>query len=290
MNYMIQNGTLEAVVSDEGAQLVSLQKAGHEYLWEGDPQYWREHAPVLFPFVGRLFREQYKVHGKPYSMQIHGFAKRSTFQLLDQSESRITLGLSDSAETRKVFPFAFDFQVTYSLFDNRLQISFQVGNPGSEVMYFGLGGHPGFKVPLEEGSSFEDWYLEFSEVCRPDQVIMNDDVLVTGERRPYPLEDGRRLRLHHDLFDHDAVVLTNVPDTVTLKSDHSDRSVSVVFPKMPYVGFWHAVKKDAPYVAIEPWVTLPAREGVVEEFAARTDLIRLNPEESYENTWGIVLQ
>ena len=29
-------------------------------------------------------------------------------------------------------------------------------------MYFGLGGHPGFNVPLEAGLSFEDYCLEFS--------------------------------------------------------------------------------------------------------------------------------
>ena len=74
-------------------------------------------------------------------------------------------------------------------------------------MYFGLGAHPGFKVPLEEGLAFEDYYLEFKDVCEPDRVIFSANALVDTPRPHYPLEGGKRITLHHDLFDDDAVVL-----------------------------------------------------------------------------------
>ena len=74
-------------------------------------------------------------------------------------------------------------------------------------MYFGLGGHPGFNVPLEAGLSFEDYCLEFSEKANPSRVLFTDDCYRTGENVDYPLEDGVRIPLHHDLFDRDAIVL-----------------------------------------------------------------------------------
>lgn len=53
MIYELKNGKFTAQVDSYGAQLASLKGAdGTEYLWVGDPAYWREHAPVLFPIVG----------------------------------------------------------------------------------------------------------------------------------------------------------------------------------------------------------------------------------------------
>lgn len=55
MLYTLTNGTYTAQVDSLGAQLVSLKGPdGFEALWTGKPEYWREHAPVLFPIVGAL--------------------------------------------------------------------------------------------------------------------------------------------------------------------------------------------------------------------------------------------
>lgn len=290
MEYTIENETIQAVICDAGAELISLKKDDVDYLWSGDPAYWKEHAPVLFPFAGRLCDEQYTVHGKPYRMPIHGFAKRPIFSLVEQKTDSLTLGISDTDETREQYPFSFDFQVTYTLYGSSLDIAYEVQNHSDEIMYFGLGGHPGFRVPLEPGLAFEDYYLEFADRCSPDRIGMSDRVLVTGDRREYPLEDGRRIRLHHDLFDQDAIVLANMSDMVTLRSDRGSRSVTLSYPGMPYLGIWHAVKTNAPYVAIEPWMNLPARDGIVEDFAARSDLGRLDVDGYYANVWSIGLQ
>lgn len=290
MKYTIQNEHMKAQIEDAGAQLVSLCLDGHEYLWQGDPAFWRDHAPVLFPFVGRLYNKTYSVNGRDYEMRIHGIAKYCTFSVSEQKEDSITLVLTDSEETLKVYPFRFRFAVTYRLAGSTLCIRDEVTNRSDSMMYFGLGGHPGFNAPLDENGTFEDCYLEFSEKSTPSRVIFSDSVLLVGKTEPYPLEDGRIIRLHHDLFDHDAVVLQDMPWQVSLKSRCSRRSVTVSYPGMPWVGFWHAVKKPAPYVCIEPWVTLPGREGVHENFAAMSDLIRLQAGGVYENNWSIALQ
>ena len=56
---------------------------------------------------------------------------------------------------------------------------------------------------------------------------------------------------------------------------------------MPYIGFWHAVKTDAPYICIEPWSSLPSRQDVVEELSEQPSLVRLPAQEIYRNSWSI---
>lgn len=290
MNYQIAEGGMQAVIDSHGAELVSLKLKGHEYLWQGDPAFWSGHAPVLFPFVGRLQDGACTLEGKRYEMRIHGLAKYCEFQVAEQEDKRITFVLSDTEETRAQYPFSFRFFVTYEIEGQKLVITEQVENTGEKWLYFGLGGHPGFNAPLDENGSFEDCYLEFGWPSNPSRVVFSDSVLLTGKTERYPLEDGKILRLTHSLFDHDAVVLQDMPRVVSLKSTKSARSVTVSFPGMPWVGFWHAVKKPAPYVCIEPWVTLPGREGVIEDLSCIFDLPRLAPAKTYENVWSIELQ
>ena len=47
---------LKIQVSDDGAELCSVydKVRGREALWTADPKYWARHAPVLFPFVGKV--------------------------------------------------------------------------------------------------------------------------------------------------------------------------------------------------------------------------------------------
>ena len=96
-----------------------------------------------------------------------------------------------------------------------------------------------------------------------------------------------KLPLEHSLFDHDAIVLTNVSPCVTLKSDKSYRAIRVEYPDMPYVGFWHMPKTDAPYICIEPWSSLPARKGIVEDLTTQPGLISLDVGCEYKNQWSV---
>ena len=55
MRVHIGNSQLRAEISTRGAELVRLQdETGQDLLWDADPAYWQEHAPLLFPIVGRV--------------------------------------------------------------------------------------------------------------------------------------------------------------------------------------------------------------------------------------------
>ena len=80
----LDNGLLSLTVDTLGAQMMSLKKEGTEYLWQGDPQYWGDRAPILFPFIARLTNNSYTYKGKLYPMTIHGFANASEFSVAEQ--------------------------------------------------------------------------------------------------------------------------------------------------------------------------------------------------------------
>ena len=288
MDYTIANENLTVSIRDLGAELCSIRSAdGTEYLWQGDPAFWRGQSPNLFPYIGRLTDGKYTFAGETYEMKIHGIAKYLVFEAANQKEDSIDFILRSNEETKKQYPFDFVFTIRYALVEKKLQIEYLVQNLSGEPMFFGVGGHTGFNVPMEEGLSFEDYCVEFSKTAKPTKVVMTEDVHVSGVREDYPLEEGTKIPLHHDLFDHDAVVLENMDHTMTIRSASGKRAVRVSIPAFHYVGFWHAVKKEAPYVCIEPWSSLPSRSGVVEDFAQQGDLICLEGNATYRNPWTI---
>lgn len=284
----IENSCLKLTVDTLGAQMMSIRSCEDiEYLWQGDPQYWDDRAPNLFPFIGRLTNNSYQFRGQVYPMGIHGFAAAARFALVEKADDRLVLELNSDEATMAHYPFRFCLRIAYRLRENTVEVSYKVSNLGKDTMPFGIGGHPGFRVPLVDGERFEDYTLEFSQPCQPDRVGFTPMVYMNGHDEPYPLEDGRYLPLRHDLFDEDAVILKNMAREVTLRSGVSSRGVKVSYPDMPYLGIWHWPKTDAPYVCIEPWSSLPARQDIVEELSCKSDLIQLAPGKVFDTTWTI---
>ena len=290
MLYTIHNSDMTVTIDGLGAQLQSITAAGGtEYLWSGDPAYWSSRAPILFPYVGRLTEDTYTCDGRAYQMTRHGFARRTEFSVLTQGKDHITLYMEDSEESRKLYPFAFRFDVSYVLEGSTLVIVYAVESRDGRTMFFGLGGHPGFRVPLEEGRAFTDYRLTFAQPCQPWQVLMSENYMISGREAPYPLENGVDLPLRHDLFDRDAIILKHFARSVTLSAGEGTRGLTLSCPRMRYLGIWHQPKTDAPYVCLEPWVSLPSREGVVEDLSQQFDLVSLEPRQRYENRWTVTV-
>lgn len=288
MLYTIQNEQVTAQISRTGGELQSLQdNEGTEYLWQGNAKYWSGRSPVLFPYVGRLTDQRYSFQGRIYHMDIHGFAKNSEFALSQYTSDTLRLQLQDTASTRQMYPFSFVFEILYHINRNRLEITYSVVNKDTKTMYFGLGGHPGFRVPLEEGISFEDYYLEFQHYCQPVLIDLSEACYVTGNTSYYPLQNNRQILLRHSLFDNDVLVLQEVAPQATLKSDLGQKQVCISFNQMPYLGLWHWPKTDAPYICIEPWTSLPSRQGIVEDISLQSNLIALKASSIYTNQWSI---
>ena len=287
----IQNHSLCVTLDAEGAVLHSIRKDGLEYLWQGDPTYWKRRDANLFPYVGRLTDGQYLLDGKAYPMTIHGFCIGTDFQITEQTATTVRFTLEDNEHTLAQYPFRFAFHVCYALEGDSIVKTCLVENRDTREMYFGIGGHPGFQVPLGGVGDFTDWQLVFSHECQPIRIDFDpSNYRLAGTTQPFPLQNDTTLPLEHRLFDLDAIVLQHMARTVTICSPLSDRSVTVSYPDMPFLGLWHMPKTEAPYVCIEPWVSLPSHSAYVEDLAKQEHLIHLSAGETYRNIMTITLK
>ena len=288
MIYTIENQSLKVSVETKGAQLKSIfsKDTGVEYLWQGDGKYWTGRAYNLFPFVGRFAEGKYVVEGNEYAMDRHGFARGSEFDLVEKTQTSLLFEIKDTEQTLAIYPFKFIFTVKFDILGKKLTVTYGVNNTGKNTMYFGLGGHPGFNVPFD-GGKFEDYFIEFEKEGCPTQIIANEKGLMTAERKALELEKGKIIRLEHNLFDNDAIIMQDVCKTVYLKGKATNRSIKVSYPDMEYVGLWHMPKTDAPYLCIEPWMTLPSPDGKPEVLETKEHIGKVEPSKSFSTFFDI---
>ena len=99
----LENEYLRLTFEERGGQLTGIydKENDRELLWEGDPKFWSYHAPVLFPFVGKMFGGVYRYDGKEYEIGQHGFARTSVFRPAGRTEDSISWELADSDASRE---------------------------------------------------------------------------------------------------------------------------------------------------------------------------------------------
>lgn len=251
--YIIENDFLRVLIHEKGAELTSIysKPLELEYMWNGDPAFWAKHSPVLFPVVGGLKNNTYFFHNRAYELPRHGFAREKTFSVTDQSTDSITFSLLYDEETLLVYPFEFELKIYYKLSESSLTITYEVKNLGREEMYFSIGGHPAFKVPLLNDTSYEDYYLEFNKKENAQRWPVSPDGLIDDGPIPVFSNDSV-IRLKKELFLQDALVFKDlVSNSVSLKCQKHSHGLDFAFNGFPYMGIWAA--KNADFVCIEPW-------------------------------------
>ena len=253
MEIILENSKLRAVIDTHGAELKSLQakETGIEYIWYGKPEFWGRHTPVLFPFVGRLKEDQYEFDGKTYQVGQHGFARDNEFSLLEHENNRASFSFKFSEKTLALYPFKFELVISYDLSDDGIKTSWLVKNLDKQKMFFGIGGHPAFNVPLEEGLSFEDYYFEIQPAGVKKRIPFVPPFLNPNEKLE---EQVAKIAITRETFINDALVYeTPEATSIAIKSDKSKHYLTLSYEKMPYVGLWSTYPVESPFVCIEPW-------------------------------------
>lgn len=251
----LENAKLIVTAKKEGAELTSIYDKVHQRqcLWTGDPMFWKGQAPVLFPVVGRCKNCEYRYQGKTYSLGQHGFCRESVFEVESQTDQEVVFVLKSSETTRKVYPFEFILKVIYTLQDDQVITTFRVENPAEEVMYFSIGGHPGF---LYDGS-IKEQVVSFDVKETLDRVLLSQSGQFSREVEKAYIKAGEDLHLHEGIFKDDALVFHDFAfHKMTLKNQQTGRGVEMDLTGFPYVGIWSANKPGSPYACIEPWYGL----------------------------------
>lgn len=289
MIYTIESPSLKVSVKQTGAELCSItsKKTGKEYIWQGNPNIWDNHAPVLFPIVGTLKEDKYFHQANWHEMPRHGIIRKNkSIEVEDQTESSITLVLNSDVDSKKSYPFDFKFRITFSLLKNILTVSHQVINTGNQNLLFSLGAHPAFNCPIHEESSYEDYYLEFEQQEHAVTHLLNMEKGLINNETEIVLNNTNRIPLHNHLFDRDALIFKNLKsNSLSLVHKENGDVLTMNFPDFPYLGIW--AKPAADFVCIEPWLGIADNIDHNQKLEDKEGIISLAPDLDFEASYSI---
>lgn len=270
----ITSGDFTARINPLGAELWSLTDSlGREYMTDADPAFWTGHAPLLFPIVGMLNEDRYRLDGATYELPKHGFARHAVFDVVEAEASHALLRLTDNAETQAVYPFAFVLDVLFRLDGASQHVEARVTNRGDQSMPFSFGFHPAFAWPLPGNVAKADHVITF-EHAEP-QPIRRLDVgsgLVAPEPVATPVE-GKVLHPDAAMFQADALIWDHLESRSVTFGTPGGTELAIAFPDMPMLGIWQ--KPGAAYLCIEPWQGIADPLGYDGDFRDKPGVVAL---------------
>ena len=103
--HILENEVLKVEIADKGAELCRVldQELSCDRIWSADPSVWNRHAPILFPFVGKVIDGKYRINGREYEMKTqHGFARDLDFTCVEENAHSVCHELCSSEATKAV--------------------------------------------------------------------------------------------------------------------------------------------------------------------------------------------
>jgi galactose mutarotase-like enzyme len=283
----ISNGLVTARISHKGAELYSLYNHALqlEYMWGADPRFWPKTSPVLFPVVGALKGGYFLFRNKRFELPRHGFAREQVFEVETEEISKAVFVLRSNEETLKNYPFSFELRLIYELNEFGLEVTYEVSNTANEKMYFSIGGHPAFKVPLIEGTRYEDYFLKFQKKEKIDRWPVASEGLIGNHPTPM-LDDEDVLPLTRELFYEDAIVLKGLRSTViSIRSHKHSHGLDFSFPGFPLFGIW--ASRDADFVCLEPWCGIGDSVNHDQQIQHKEGIVELLGRGSWLRSWSV---
>jgi galactose mutarotase-like enzyme len=257
----IENNEITALFNRKGAELCSLKSNGshREYMWNGNPNFWGKHAPILFPIVGTLKDNQYRYKGQSYALSRHGFARDLEFEVVGKTANSVVFSLESTEETKSNYPFDFELQIGYNLVESSLNIEYKIINKMDERMPFSIGGHPAFALP----KNFTSYALEFEQQETLESFTLENDLL-SNTKVNIALNE-RVLPLSYSLFEKDALIFKSLNSKKISILEESKPLLHFYFEDFTNFGIW--TKTNAPFICLEPWLgysDLTSSDGNIE--------------------------
>lgn len=291
----MENQYLKIEISSKGAELQSIfqKQMGKEILWQGDKEFWDRRSPILFPNVGRHYENFYLYKGKRYDTVQHGFARDMEFTCIEEKEDTLVFHLQDTRETREYFPYAFCLEITYVLKENTLEVSWKVKNLNEETMYFTIGGHPGFYVPILEDTVQTDYKLLFRGQEHLKYHLVHGMEGTADKEKTYtlslePMGGFQGCGITEHMFDRDALIFDDSQiDWVAIGYPDGTPYVAMKCEGFTNFGIWSL--PHAPYICLEPWMGRCDDYGFSGEISEKPDIIALNEKDTFSHSYEITV-
>lgn len=276
----------QILTSKYGAELVSFKINGEEKIHQGQDcvdingkVYWKRHWPVLFPTVGKCKKNQTIINGKTYEMQQHGFARDMEFEPITKLDNFHSYVLKSDEKLFEKYPYEFSLFVTYRLDENKLTTIYKVINEGDVNMPFGIGGHPAFKINLQDLEN-KNYYLEFEEEEEKIHFLYLVDGLIGTEYAKNRIIDKKKVLIDSHTFDNDALIMKGIKSHKVSLKNKEKTVLTMDFTGFPYLAVWS--KPKAPFISIEPWMTTADNVNGSGVFRQKTDILLLPPKQEFE--------
>lgn len=262
MEYTLENEVLKVTVTTWGAQVKSVVRKcdGVEHMWQADPSVWGYHAPILFPHAGKVVDGKITAKGGVYESGQHGFARLMEHQLLRRDDDHIVLELRSCPETLAKFPYEFRLLSTFRLEEDTLVHTLTVENLDDGPLPYGIGFHPAFALPFDEGHTLADYELRFPQPESPLCLGCMPEGLIHGDCY-YLGSNITTIAIDEKLFANGSHCMTNLTSkTLGIYEKGTGRAVVCDIAGFPYTLIWS--KEGAPqFLCIEPWESLPSPEN-----------------------------
>ena len=290
MAVKLENEYLCVEIAEMGAEVTRIydKAEDNEILWEGNPVYWKRHSPVLFPNVGKTYKNRVLINGTQYPTSQHGFARDNEFTCIEAANEKASFMFRSSEETKEVYPFDFELHINYKLNKKELTVEWQVKNCGDETMYFTIGGHPAFRFAKPEETK-ADYVLKVPGKEKLEYVLIdiscgcaNVDEVHTLQlsEETYPLSD--------ELFAKDALVVDNGQiEEAWLCHKDGTPYVGVRSAGFPNYGIWSV--EGAPFVCLEPWMGRCDNVGFNAELSEKPNVNKVEAGEKFIKDYTIVV-
>ncbi|MCR4734907.1 MAG: aldose 1-epimerase family protein [Treponema sp.] len=301
MNYTIENGFFTAEISSFGAEIQSLKRKSDsaDIIWHGDTSVWKNHAPILFPFVARCLGGYFMIDGKKceYSRN-HGFARDLESKVIEVEKDKIVFELTQSEDTLYRFPYNFSLKTEYALTKDGLNWKITVKNTDSRAFKFSVGTHAAFKCPnINDGTSFTDYEIAFekeekltSVLCTPDGYIACDKEGKLPVKKAYNEEKAGIIPLTGEGFGNGHLFTDFNSEWVGLRNKKNGSTVKISTKGFPYCMIWQNTSGPAQFVCIEPWHGIPDAENTSHIWDEKAGLIELKPGSSFESIQNISIE
>lgn len=287
----LKNHLLKVVIDSHGAELQSIVdlRTNHEFLYQGNTQYWARRSPVLFPLVGSVWNGKFRMDGKEFAMGQHGFARDSEFTVIpDTPEDEAWFALDWNEHTYSIYPRKFRLEIGYKLYETRLTVMWRVKNVDDKDMNFHIGAHPAFNYPDFNPADPVHGYFLFDKVDLHTQLL-KEKGCITDEEQKVELDSEDMLPITATTFDINTIILADKGVRRVSLLDKSRRPYLSVLFNAPVVGMW-SPSPEAPFVCIEPWWGRTDRMGFSGDFSEREYVNTIGEGQTFSASYMIIIE
>lgn len=287
--FFIENNFIKVGINQVGAEFASLQSIVNqtEYLWQADPNFWGRHSCVLFPYIGKVWEEKYRIGEKTFAGKQHGFARNMLFEKILLEKEKAIFQLKNNKKTLDEYPYKFSLLIKYVLEKNQVHIIYEVENCDAQPIHFSLGAHPAFNVPLKENEKRSDYSLEFEQNEFVETLELTDGYL-NGKSRDV-FNGKNTIQITDDLFDKDALIFKDLASNfLHLKNLTGEKVWTFTFENFPYLGIW-SKNQESPFVCIEPWFGVADKVNAGWDFRKKEGIVELGVGEIFSCKHSVII-